>query len=100
MSRQQDLQVVLTKYCPNVYFQPPEGHLLKYPCIVYQRADIYSLSANNDVYFSKDEWSLTVIDYDPDSEIPRHLINELQMCRYGQSYVADNLNHTKLKLYF
>ncbi len=84
----------------NVYFQPPESVKLKYPCIVYSLKGLDKRNANNALYKSMRRYQATVIDRDPDSEIPEKLLNNYQMCSLDNSFVKDNLNHFNLTLYY
>lgn len=83
----------------NVYFQPPESVKLNYPCIVYERSDIRTKSANNKLYLKHKQYMVTYIDEDPDSEIPDKLL-ELEYCSFVRHFTADNLNHDVFALYF
>lgn len=83
----------------NVYFQPPESLKLRYPCIVYERSDIRTDRANNRTYQKHKCYTVTVIDRDPDSEIPDRLL-ELDYCGFDRHFVSDNLNHDVFRLYF
>ena len=82
-----------------VYFQPPESIMLDYPCIVYSRSYINTQHANNRPYKLLDKYSLTVIDSDPDSQIPKEIFG-LPACTYDRHYTADNLNHDVFTLYY
>ncbi|NBI91913.1 hypothetical protein D3Z45_15365 [Lachnospiraceae bacterium] len=83
----------------NVYFQLPESVKLNYPCIVYERSGIRIDSANNKAYLKHNQYTVTYIDEDPDSEIPDKLL-ELGYCRFNTHFTADNLNHDVFTLYF
>ena len=83
----------------NVYFQPPESFKLQYPCIVYERSNIYTDYADNINYIKKNQYSVMVIDKNPDSIIPNKLL-ELPYCQFNRHFVIDNLNHDVLILYF
>lgn len=83
----------------NVYYQPPESVKLNYPCIVYERSDIRTDSANNKPYLKHNQYMVTYIDEDPDSEIPDKLL-ELRYCSFDRHFTSDNLNHDVFKLYF
>lgn len=82
----------------NVYFQPPESAKLKYPCIIYSRDDILNEYGNNTVYNQYCAFLITVIDYDPDSEIVRK-ISQLPMCNFDRHFTSDGLNHDTFILY-
>lgn len=83
----------------NVYFQPPESFKLKYPCIVYERSDIRTNSANNKVYLKHKRYTVTYMDEDPDSEIPDKL-QKLKYCDFDRHFTLNNLNHDVFTLYF
>lgn len=83
----------------NVYFQPPESMKMKYPAIVYSRADIDNDYADDGVYLSRRRYSVTVIDEDPDSEIV-DAVALLATCKHSRHYVNDNLNHDVFTLYY
>ena len=55
---------------PAVYFQPPSSVKLVYPCIVYALDGVDANHADNKPYMSAKRYKVTIIDKDPDSEIP------------------------------
>ena len=85
----------------NVYFQPPESIKLKYPCIVYELNSIWTDKADNAKYLKHKQYKVTVINEDPDdaSELAEKLL-EMQYSRFETTYVADNLNHYVLTIFF
>ena len=83
----------------NVYFQPPESLKLKYPCIVYSKSNEDVRFADDTKYLKKDVYDITIIDRNPDSEIP-DAISELKYCSFDRYFVSDNLNHYSYRLYF
>lgn len=87
-----ELHNVLLDICPNVYFQPPESVRLKYPCIVYSRSSGVTSFANNFPYHFEDSYTITVMDRNPDSEIPLK-IAMLPKCSKERHYTADNIHH-------
>lgn len=76
----------------NVYFQPPPNFQMKYPCIVYRKINIRSAHADNEPYRFDNQYSITVIDANPDSEIPDK-ISRLPRCSFDRPFTSDNLNH-------
>ena len=84
----------------NVYFQPPASIKMAYPCIRYSKSPPDLYRANNRIYKNVNQYEVTVIDEDPDSDIPDKILNHFQMCSLDRVYPADNRNHTTLKLYF
>lgn len=76
----------------HVYFQPPESLKMIYPCIVYERSDIRNTDASNDVYLQNYSYLITVIDPDPDSDIPQKLSKYVH-CRFIRHFASNGLNH-------
>ena len=83
----------------NVYFQPPESVKLKYPCIIYSLADIHTRNADDRHYTLQKIYNVSVISRDPDNTIAQTIL-ELPKTRFDRRYVADNLYHDILTLYY
>lgn len=83
----------------NVYYQPPESTKMSYPAIKYSKSDIRSTYANDQKYSMKDCYQLIVIAKLPDHPVIKKLL-ELPYCSYDRCYVADNLNHDVLTIYY
>src|SRR6516162_5813784 len=98
MAQRLELQSRLTDILgsSNVYFQPPPSIQMAYPCIIYHRDDEDTRHADDIVYKSKKRYQVTVIDPDPDSDIPDK-VGALPMCVFDRFYTADNLNHDVYK---
>ena len=75
-----------------VYFQPPSSIRMKYPAIVYSRSNIENLPANDSVYIQRYSYTITVMDYDPDSEIVKK-ISLIPRIRFDNHFTSDGLNH-------
>lgn len=82
----------------NVYFQPPATIQMKYPCIVYNHSANNTIHADNRPYGTRKRYTLTIIDRDPDSEIPNR-IAEMPTSRMDRFYTAENLNHWVFNIY-
>lgn len=82
-----------------VYFQPPETVKIEYPCIIYNRSRIDTRLSDDELYGHVIGYMVTVIDPDPDSEIPNKILN-LPMSRFIRGYTADNLNHDVFNVYY
>lgn len=82
-----------------VYFQPPSSVKLTYPCIIYSLDTIVTKYADSIKYKNKKAYTVTVIDQNPDSDIPLELLS-LEYCSFDRFFVADNLNHFAFKLYY
>ncbi len=85
----------------NVYFQPPSTVNMNYPCIVYRRGEINFKTkyAADELYSHRKAYIVTVIDPDPDSEIPDKVL-KLPYCGFARHFTADNLNHDVFTLYY
>lgn len=83
------VEVLGSKY---VYFQPPPTLRMNYPCIVYSLDKYQVKSANNSLYFHKTRYQVTVIDRNPDSEIPMR-VEQLPHTGLSRTYTADDLHH-------
>lgn len=94
MGQRLDLQALLETLLGsgNVYFQPPSGHVMQYPCIRYERTNIRAKFGDNVPYMHIKEYTLTVIDANPDSLIPDK-VSKLPRCLYDRGYKTDGLNH-------
>ena len=99
MGRRLQLQTLLEAMCDNVYFQPPASVQMQYPCIVYERDTADTEFAGNQPYRYTQRYQVTVIDRNPDSEIPGKVAT-LPMCTSNRNFVADNLNHDVFQLYY
>jgi hypothetical protein len=99
MAQRLELQALLLGMVPNVYFQPPPTVMMKYPCIVYKRDYNNTEFADDKPYKHRKRYMVTVIDQNPDSDIPEK-VKELPLCLFDRFYTADNLNHDVFKLFF
>lgn len=96
-----DLQKLLEELLgsENVYYLPPENTKMKYPAIKYSKKDITSKYANNAKYSMMDCYELIVISKLPDNPVIKKLL-KLPYCSYDRYYIADNLNHDVLTIYY
>ena len=83
----------------NVYYQPPETSKMKYPAIRYSKKEITSRYANDFKYSLRDCYELIVISKLPDHPVIKKLLM-LPYCSFDRHYVADNLNHDVLTIYY
>ena len=82
----------------NVYFQPPSGFQMQYPCIVYTLDNDFVARANNKLYHRMLRYSVTSIDRNPESTTPDKLVM-LPYSSFERSFVADGLNHQVFNVY-
>jgi hypothetical protein len=82
-----------------VYFQPPSNVEMQYPCIVYSIDSADTKFADNASYSHTWRYQLTVIDRNPDSEIPSAIVR-LPLARFGRRFMANNFNHDVFEIFF
>lgn len=101
MALRQELQQLLESFTEHVYFQPPVNVQMQFPCIVYARDAVPTGAehADNRPYRIIKRYQVTVIDRNPDSDLPDK-VEELPTCRFDRSFVADSLNHYVFNLFF
>lgn len=99
--RRYELQTLLeeTLGSANVYFQPPANIHMEYPCIVYGRDRAETEFADNKPYSYQKGYQVTVIDRNPDSDIPDK-VAKLPKCVFATHFTADNLNHDVFNMFF
>lgn len=104
MGQRMDLQNQL-KACmtaagcePNVYFQPPEGLKMTFPCIVYGRSKMDIRHADGLPYTNTWRDMVTVIDRNPESKIVSE-VAKLPKMRNDRVFTSQNLYHTVFMIY-
>lgn len=94
---QEELEVILgTK---NVYFQPPENLKMTYPAIRYGMGSREDFYADDFKYKTKVRYDVTLIDRDPESSFVDEIL-KLPYSSFDRTYVADNLHHFIINIYF
>lgn len=83
----------------NVYYQPPESIKMQYDAIRYSKKTIDSKYANDRKYSMMDCYEVIVISRLPDNPVIKKLLS-LPYCSYDRHYVADNLHHDVLTIYW
>ena len=83
----------------NVYFQPPGGTQLKFPCIVYRLEQATDQHAEDKIYRRLYRYSLTYITKDPDDPMTDR-IDDIRYCSFNNFFTSDNLNHYVYTLYY
>lgn len=83
----------------NCYFSPPSSIQLKYPCIIYSLSNILQVHADNRSYQNTKRYTVTVVDSNPDSDIPEKLL-DIQYCSWDRNYTTDGLYHYVFTIFF
>ena len=101
MANRLDLQTKLEELLGsrNVYYQPPESFKMEYPAIRYSKSNIRSRHADNMKYSNFTLYEIIVIDRKPDNAVIDKIL-ELCHSSFDRHYVANNLNHDVINLYF
>lgn len=101
MGNRLDLHEILvdTLGSEHVYYQPPASISMKYPAIKYNKSDILMYRANNTNYHNTTCYELIVISKTPDHPAIDALLT-LPYTSYGRHYVADNLHHDTITIYY
>ena len=99
MAPRLELHQILETFVENVYFQPPTNIEIAYPCIIYKRDFAETKFADDIPYNHRLRYQVTVIDRDPDSEIPSK-VAAMPMTLFNRFYTADNLNHDVCIVFF
>lgn len=83
----------------NAYYDPPESQTMEYEAIRYTRSRNNVRNANNKKYLTMQCYELILISRDPDPEALDKLL-ELPYTSMGAPYVADNLHHYPITIYY
>ena len=83
----------------NVYYQPPESIKMQYDAIRYSKKTIDSKYANDRKYSMIDCYEIIIISRLPDNPVIKKLLS-LPYCSYDRHYIADNLHHDVLTIYW
>jgi len=98
IDRLYDILGAETKY--TVYGKAPANTTLQYPCIVIKHDNNHDRRADNQIFFKRKKYTLTVITKDI-LDTTYDLIEEsLPYCRVENNFINDNLYHYKLVLYY
>ncbi|MCQ2075705.1 MAG: hypothetical protein MJZ20_01525 [Bacteroidaceae bacterium] len=84
----------------NVYYQPPSGIKMSYPCIRYSKEKPFKLNADDKKYYKQDCYQLILISRTPDNPVVEVLESSFDYCTWDNRYIADNLYHDVLTLYY
>ena len=83
----------------NVYYDPPANVQMKYDAIRYSKKRPDVKHANDKKYQTMNCYEVIVIARMPDHPVINQLL-ELSYCEYDRHYVANNLHHDVLTIYY
>lgn len=96
---QSEIQEILETLLPNVYFDPPSGHQMQYPCIVYELDSADTTFADNGLYRYLKRYTVTVIDPDSD-DTNADKVAALRHSKLSRAFLTANLHHHVFTTYF
>ena len=101
MASRLDLQSKLEELLNSneVYYKPPKNTMMSYPAIRDSFKDIVLNRADDLSYTKRNRYEVIVIDKKPDNPVISKLL-DLPYCSYDRQYIADNLYHDVLTLYW
>lgn len=105
MASREELQIKLEELLESKevhYLAPGSGSTkfkMGYPAIKYSKSNIDTTYANDSVYSMRDRYEITVIARLPDHPVIKKLLR-LPYCSYDRPYIADNLYHDVLTIYY
>lgn len=83
-----------------VYWQPPTGTKMVYPCLIYNLDKINTDHADNRGYRNLRLYTITLIGKEPDNEDLFEQLLDLPYCTFDRRFITDNLYHDVFELYF
>ena len=84
----------------NIYFQPPSGDRIKYPCIIYYRNSTEVDKADNRRYMSHTRYTVNWIGPTPSGPLIDKMLDNFQFCNHDNTYVSEGLNHDTFTIYY
>ena len=84
----------------NLYFDPPEGTKLNYPCIVYKLAKGETLFASNKPYIFTRAYDVTYMTKDANDPNVDKIAYGMPMCELTTSFVTENMHHHQYRIYY
>lgn len=83
----------------DAYYNSPSNVKMKYPCIRYSKTNEKVRFSNNGRFVVRDRYTVTVIDYTPDSSIVKAL-EVFPYYSFDRDYTADGLYHFVRSIYY
>lgn len=83
-----------------LYFSPPADKTMAYPCIVYSKVVPSITFANDRIYKNAQEYQLTVVEKDPDSNKADLINGHFRYSLITNKNIIDKLYQTNIKLYY
>lgn len=85
----------------HVYFNPPTGYQMEYPCIVYEEGRPVIYHADNLNYLGFQHWKVTTMTRDPEALDLAPKVSELPYCSLDSTpFKSDGIVHHVFGLYW
>lgn len=84
---------ILSEFAENVYYNPPEGVKMQYPCIIYALQAKPDNSADNLPYFMNETYQITYIHRSVEEESVSDRMARTKGFSFDRSFRSDNLYH-------
>lgn len=86
----------------NVYYDPPNGITMEFPCFRFELNNYDIRNADNRAYTQKARWAITYITRDVEEieDVAKEMLDNFKYCHFDTSYRAENLQHAVFNLYF
>ena len=88
----------LFDYPEHIYFDPPESKKLAFPAIVYTRAAVDTINADNCKYLVYDRYQITYIHKDKDDETVEKIL-DLPRCEHDREFTQNDMYHDVFTIY-
>lgn len=82
-----------------IYYQPPEGFRLDYPCIVYEMTGVWDRFGSGKRFAGKRKYQMMLITRDPDCPAVEKLLG-LTYTALDRTFTTDNLYHYTFTIYY
>lgn len=84
----------------NVYIDPPETLIMKYPCCRVRVQGGRARYADNGTHIFTPSWELIYISYEPDDQKMIDIMQTFSRITFQRHYTADSLHHYSYTLYY
>lgn len=84
----------------HTYFEPTEKTRLQYDALVYKKLAPAVRRANDRAYAINDSWQITWISRDPETIVPRLILEHFAYCTPGAPFMSDNLYHFPFTIFY
>ena len=93
-----ELLVDTSLYSGRVYFNPPNGVKLEYPCIVFALENAHTVHADGNPYVVRPRYTVTHIYAKYSDHSVTDALLDLPGSRFSRSYKADGLYHDVISI--